>query len=485
MTEIEIIKNLKKLDTEITNRRKKNRLKYYNTSEPVHQKQVSFHQSQKRNRWVFGGNRSGKTECGAVETVWMARGNSPYRKNRKATNGWVVSISREVQRDVAQSKILDYLNPDWIEKIVMVSGRSDDPRGGVIDYIAVRSESGGISKIGFKSCDQGREKFQGASLDYVWFDEEPPEDIYTECRMRVLDRKGDIFGTMTPLKGLTFVYNKIWLNGDDDPEVECTCMEWADNPFLDKDEVVALTATMSQEEILSRRYGKFSASKGLVYHEFDPKIHVIKPFEIPHEWYDNMSIDPGLNNPLSCHWYAVDGDGTVFVIAEHYEAGKDIGYHVGAIKSVSEALEWHTDFTGRYTSLIDSSASQRTLASSKSVAEQFIDGGISVNTKVNKDLFAGIARVKSYLKDSNGKPRIYIFENCVNLIKELKAYYWDEGDVPKKKDDHALDELRYYIMSKPEASKGISAVKGLIARDKERLLRRLLRRRKVSRARRR
>jgi len=266
--------------------------------------------------------------------------------------------------------------------------------------------------------------------------------------MRVLDRKGDIFGTMTPLKGLTFVYNKIWLNEDNDPEIECTCMEWADNPHLDKDEVAALTATMSQEEIMSRRYGKFSASKGLVYHEFDPKIHVIKPFNVPREWYDNMSIDPGLNNPLSCHWYAADGDGNVYVIAEHYEAGRDIGYHVGAIKAVSEALGWHTDFAGRYCSLIDSAASQRTLASNKSVAEQFLDGGIGVNTKVNKDLFAGIAKVKSYLKDGNGKPRIFIFEGCVNLIKELKAYYWGEGDVPKKKDDHALDELRYYIMSR-------------------------------------
>ena len=45
---------------------------------------------------------------------------------------------------------------------------------------------GTTSKIGFKSCDQGREKFQGTSLDYGWFDEEPPYDIYTECRMRVV-----------------------------------------------------------------------------------------------------------------------------------------------------------------------------------------------------------------------------------------------------------------------------------------------------------
>ena len=59
---------------------------------------------------MFGGNRSGKTECGAVEVVYMARGCHPYRKIEKATTGWVVSLSTQVQRDVAQSKILNYLN---------------------------------------------------------------------------------------------------------------------------------------------------------------------------------------------------------------------------------------------------------------------------------------------------------------------------------------------------------------------------------------
>lgn len=70
---------------------------------------------------------------------------------------------------------------------------------------------------------------------------------------------------------------------------------------------------------------------------------------------------------------------------------------------------------------------------------------------MNKDLFAGIARVKSYLKGENGVPKLYIFEGCVNLIRELKGYFWGEGDVPKKRDDHALDELRYYLMSRPHA----------------------------------
>lgn len=242
----------------------------------------------------------GKTECGAVETVWRARGIHPYRENRPDTFGWVVSVSREVQRDVAQKKILYYLNPEWIADVVMVSGKSGSPEGGVIDYIAVKNVFGGISRIGFKSAEAGREKFQGASLDYVWFDEEPPEDIYNECRMRVVDKRGDIYGTMTPLKGLTFVYNKIYLNAGNDPEIWSIFMEWKDNPYLDEGEINAVSAAMSPEELESRRYGRFSSSKGMIYPEFDETVHVIEPFDVPREWYDNISIDPGLHNPLAC-----------------------------------------------------------------------------------------------------------------------------------------------------------------------------------------
>ena len=203
----EILSEIALIDGELERRRKQNVLARYNAGRRKHKKQMAFHMCKKRNRWVFGGNRSGKTECGAVEAIWMARGIHPYRRNRKDVFGWVVSLSQQVQRDVAQSKILHYLPKNWIADIVMLSGRKDSPASGIIDQIKLKNVFGGISTIGFKSCDQGREKFQGASLDFVWFDEEPPRDIYEECLMRVMDRKGDIFGTMTPLKGRTFVYN--------------------------------------------------------------------------------------------------------------------------------------------------------------------------------------------------------------------------------------------------------------------------------------
>ena len=468
----ELIKKLDAVTKELIKRYMKNALSRYNTGKIVHEKQMLFHKCQKRNRWVFGGNRSGKTECGAVECIWLARGIHPFRKNKKCVNGWVVSVSRQVQREVAQSKILHYLNPDWIVDVCMMEGKREGYENGIIDYIVIKNVSGLNSKIYFKSADQGREKFQGASLDFVWFDEEPPEDIYYECLMRVFDKKGDIFGTMTPLKGLTWVYNEIYLNDKNNPEVWCENMTWEDNPFLDKSEIELLTSTLSESELESRKYGRFMSSGGLVYSEFDENIHVIEPFDVPLSWQDNISIDPGLNNPLSAHWYAVDYDGNVYVIAEHFEAKKDVVYHAEKIKEISNKLNWHRASNGMISTLIDSAASQRTLAAEKSVVELFYDNGILANPKVDKNLFAGISRVKSYLKNAEGKAKLFIFKTCTNLIREFKGYFWGKGDNPIKKDDHALDELRYYIVSRPETPKK-SIEKSDIQKDKEKLIKKL------------
>ncbi|MFA5449219.1 MAG: terminase family protein [Clostridia bacterium] len=463
------IAKILEIEKEQTKRYEKNTLARYNNGEKVHAKQMEFHRSAARNRWVFGGNRSGKTECGAVETVWRARGIHPYRENRAGASGWVVSVTYEVQREVAQSKILYYLNPDWVSKIVMREGSQGSPETGIIDTIYVNNVFGGVSKIGFKSADQGREKFQGASLDFVWFDEEPPFEIYEECKMRVLDRCGEMFGTMTPLKGLSWVYDEIYLNPYSDPDIYYITMEWGDNPFLSADEVEKMSRGMSGDSLETRRYGRFRCNEGLVYPEFDPSVHIIEPFSLPEEWQSNISIDPGLNNPLSCHFYYQDYDGNIYVAAEHYEKGKDITWHSQAILELAERLNWKKNSSGMLESLIDSAASQRTLASSKSVAELFFERGIAVNTKVNKDMFSGIATVKDYF--SARPPRIFIFKNCVNLIRELKSYWWGGGDSPIKKDDHALDELRYYLMTKP-IKKPPKEEKTMHQRYKENLLRR-------------
>ena len=70
----EIVEKLIKIERELKNRKSRDHLAAYNAGEKKHEKQLAFHRCLKRNRWVFGGNRSGKTECGA----WCWN-----------TNGWI------------------------------------------------------------------------------------------------------------------------------------------------------------------------------------------------------------------------------------------------------------------------------------------------------------------------------------------------------------------------------------------------------------
>jgi len=64
---------------------------------------------------------------------------------------------------------------------------------------------------------------------------------------------------------------------------------------------------------------------------------------------------------------------------------------------------------------------------------------------VNKDVFAGICRVKQYLKRDNGLPDIYVFDTCKNMIEEFCTYFWADGDAPVKRDNHCMDEFGYQI----------------------------------------
>jgi phage terminase large subunit-like protein len=447
-------------------RQKDELLRYYNTGDKVHRKQLDFHQDLHRNRWLFGGNRTGKTVGGAVEAVWRARGNHPYRQITRPQDGWVVSLDYNVQRDVAQKEILRWLNPAWIKDIFVRSGRKDDPANAIIDFIVVESEQGGDSTIGFKSCDQGRSKFQGTAKHWIWFDEEPPEEIYDECKMRTIDTRGDMWGTMTPLQGLTWVYDLIYLNERHDKQVKSWLMEWGDNPYLSPDEIAELESTMTEDEREARQFGKFVAMSGLVYKEFVEEIHVIDPIDIPHEWYDTISIDPAIDVPLSAHFYAQDYDGNIYVMAEHYQAGMDIEHHAGELFRIAGELGW-PEYDGYLYSLIDSAANAKTLAAEKSVVDLFYDYKIITNTEIDKDVWSGIQRVKQYLKLRpseqpavwpRGKPKLFIFRTCPMLIKEIKSYRWKpEADGPIKRNDHAMDELRYYLKSKPELNSDAEA----------------------------
>ena len=246
---------------ELERRRREEALRYYRP----HAKQRIVHKSEKRLKMISGGNRVGKSHAGAVEDVlealgrdaepyiqswddedkeWWYRRFYPIKGHRRI---WVATENWDVQREVIQEKIRSLIPKPILDRCDIAWRKK-----GVMDYISFPNGS----RITFKSYETGADGFQGASLDLVHLDEEPDMQIWQECEKRVLDRKGRILLTMTPLKGLTYIYSRVYTNTTD-PEILVVEISWDDNPYLDEGEKRRLLANMSEDEIAARVYGKF------------------------------------------------------------------------------------------------------------------------------------------------------------------------------------------------------------------------------------
>jgi phage terminase large subunit-like protein len=91
----------------------------------------------------------------------------------------------------------------------------------LLDNVTVRWGGGGdvqagTSVLSFKAYEKGREKWQGPTLDGVWFDEEPPLDIYTEGLTRTNRGQRGQFTmiTFTPLLGMSEVVSLFLLENN-------------------------------------------------------------------------------------------------------------------------------------------------------------------------------------------------------------------------------------------------------------------------------
>ncbi|MBN8968948.1 MAG: terminase family protein [Rhizobiales bacterium] len=201
------------LASEISRRLSRTRLKRYRP----YAKQREFHAAGKdhRERLLMAGNQLGKTYSGAAELAFHLTGQYPQdwrgRVFDRPIRSWAGSKTGEVTRDgvqrllVGEPKDRSAWGTGLIPGDAIVDTSSRMGVADAIDSVLVRHVSGDNSTLGFKSYDQGREKWQGETLDVVWFDEEPPMDIYMEGLTRTNATGGLVYLTFTPLLGMSDV----------------------------------------------------------------------------------------------------------------------------------------------------------------------------------------------------------------------------------------------------------------------------------------
>ena len=344
------------------------------------------------------------------------------------------------------------------------------------------------SKIFYMQLDESREamqKVKSMNLGSVMVDqiEEISDNVWTACvgQMRRRNASRRSFATANP-NGHSWVWKRwirkggrkgyyceqgaIWREDVPPPrsQAEVTPMH-CDNPNLPWDYIVD---RLEQPERWVKRYvfGSWDNFEGLVWSEFDEATHLIKPFEIPDWWHRYVVLDHGHRNPTAVLFFAVDGDGDIYIYACHYEADQWIDYHAEQIwrKVGNDAItRWLADPSIFHV--------RGGMSSDVSIAGQYEEYGIFFE-KADNDKQAGIDRVAKYLKvdEGLGKPKLFVFDkpSLDPFVDEITNYRWDnigEGiknnrEEPKKKDDHAMDCLRYAINHFEES--GIRITKGMI-----------------------
>jgi phage terminase large subunit-like protein len=418
-----------------------------------HDKQRPFHAADTKARLYIGGNRSGKTTGGIAEDIFWLTGKHPYRITPEPpVRGRIISV--------------DFLN--GIEKIIKPELARWLPPSELLggswstaynkERRTLTLENG--SFVEFMSYDQDLDKFAGTSRHFIHFDEEPPQDIWLENKTRLIDTGGSWWITMTPVEGMTWIYDDIYMPGKNDPSSGITVVEvdMTENPYLHQGEVDEFISGLSNDDREARVKGKFVQVGGLIYKHFDPEVHVIDPMVPPREWEWFLGLDHGFSNPTAALWCAVSPDNRVIVFDEHYVSGEVVSYHAQAIHA-RDAI--HKKIPNAY--IGDPSIRNTDPITGTSIHLEYLQHGIPILLG-NNDVVAGINKVASYLeaKGAGGLPQLLITRNCINLITELQRYRWstfaskrlafqnNKKEVAHKKDDHACDALRYIMMSRPD-----------------------------------
>ena len=224
-----------------------------------------------------------------------------------------------------------------------------------------------------------------------------------------------------------------------------------DNPSLDED-----TKERYRKMFVGVFYQRFILglwvlAEGIIYHNFDKDKHTIDEKELPNNFdFYYVTSDYGITNPqvfLLCGIKYIKGIPHLYLINEYYNTGtkkNKYGQEEKIVKTDTLFLEDYKNFIGDLSirkTIIDPSAT--------SLINLFKENNIKVK-EADNTVVDGINLVLNWLEEG----RIHIVaKRCPNIIKEFFSYIWDEKaqergeDKPVKTNDHALDALRYLLMT--------------------------------------
>lgn len=428
-----------------------------------HAKQLRFHCASHKIRAIFAGNRFGKTEAGCLEAWYHASGDYPdwYPENLRfkgPTRGRIIIADfKKAGKEVIEPKV----------RVWFDSGRTKYERFlGHIEKIKVKHRTGGESTIDIMTHEQGPLSFEGWSGHWAWFDEPPPQPVFSATQRGLVDFDGRCWLTLTPISE-PWLHDEIVGKADDRRVWYVTGSIW-DNPHLNKQAVDDFLTTLPEDEREAREHGKFRHLVGLVYKEFDPDVHMVDPerMNASHSWPVWFVLDPADRRPHHGIWYKVNPFGQMFVFAELV--------YKGTIKETSKMIMQREILMKidplKVIRILDPNKGNTPSAvSGLKLVDEFAKHAVYFQATVNDDIALGHLAVKerlSYNKkeklSETNMPRLFFVRGeTTECVKQLQSYVWDDWrgissgsksqkEVPKDINKDMPDCVRYGCVWNPQ-----------------------------------
>lgn len=441
-----------------------------------HEKQHDFHSSSAKRRGLFAGNRFGKSEAAAAETVAWFVGERTWYKYSFPIFGMreglrvVVSfheghenhplVRQGIPRFATKQLVI---TTDWKKvDIVWTSLLGDDPgkiwkfipktanvgtkknHEGVIDQI-FNEDTGSIIRFTTEQAFlKNPQSVESTDNDRIGIDEPVVNEMWIGASRGLIDRDGQGDFTLTSLRE-RWIYD--YFNPDEAPQESRFAVRATtyDNPYNSPESIARYEAELSPDERECRLMGLPLELTGLVYKEFSRARHVLK--ELPKGWLSwscpplswtiYVSIDVHPQTPQAAMFVAVPPMGNPIVYDEIWKAcvADDL------------ALEIKLRTAGRYVGFmkVDPKAWEEDPVYRVSMASRFYTHGLPVE-KSSKAKEFGITNMRGILK---AEPvRVHFAPTVTRTLWEMARYNYDKENKPVDKDDHFM-ECMYRLFITP------------------------------------
>lgn len=427
--------------------------------------QLRAHQSNARTILYCGGNRAGKSTFGAIEICFAMTKRYPdwyplSKRFRGPVKAVVSATSFAIVMRVIESKLMALMPREEIVSIKRTAQSFPSQ---------IRTKDG--STLDILTLEMDDSAYESADWDIAWLDEPQNQRKYQAILRGLVDRRGRILITFTPL-------TEPWMKEEladraDGKNIDLFTVDMRDNmftidgsPILSSQAIKEFEAEIPEDVKETRLHGKFFHLRGVVYQEFGD-YHILNESEMK---YDGRSpvicvLDPHDRVPHHVIWAWIDRDDDIHVDYE-WDGHLELDELAQTIMSIEKKRGYNMKRR-----LIDPNFGRKPsrVGTNKTVIQELSSHSCRFY-EANDNIELGHMIVRDYLHFDHAKPvtavnkpkLFFSKERCPKTIRSMRNLQYedwtgknandkDPKEREKDKENHGADCIRYLCISKPKS----------------------------------